>query len=360
MDPQIIEKKPGICPICKMELTKIIIDSNSTKNELKLSEEQIALANIKTSKVSEEKIGSEKILNGQLVLNENRRYKISSRVSGRIEHLYVKNTGEFVKPGTLLYEIYSEEFMSAEKEYLMAVEKQKRLSDSGIHYNELVEGAKNKLLLWGLNENQINALVENKNSFTNLIPIYSKSSGVVISVGFKEGDYLMNGDGVYEIANLNSLWVEAQLYANEVSTLSNGDEAFIKVDGFFGRTWKSKIVFASPQLEIQSTIDLIRGEISNSSMELKPGMRASILLKEETRKAIVVPLNAVLQDSKGAVVWIKKENGSYESRMVIIGIQSDDKIEIRSGIEVGEEVVISGAYLLNSEYIFKRGTSPMY
>ncbi len=358
MDPQVMEKKPGKCPICKMDLTKIIIDKNDKQNSLKLSDEQVELANIKLITVRESDIGREKILNAILVINENKRFKISSRVAGRIERLYVKNPGEVIKKGTLIYELYSEELLAAQKEYLIAFGKATQMTGSDFDYNQLVEGAKNKLLLWGMTESQIKKLSTNETAFSNVTPIYSREAGVVTSVNTKEGDYIMDGDALFEIADLSTLWVEAQLYSTEVGLMEKNDPVSVKIDGFPGKIWNSRISFAAPQLEIQSKINLIRAEIPNSSMELKPGMQANLILKESTRKTIAVPLNAVLRDSKGATVWIKK-NGSYESRMVITGIENNDMVEIRSGIETGEEVVISGAYLLNSEYIFKKGMNPM-
>ncbi|MBY0425626.1 MAG: efflux RND transporter periplasmic adaptor subunit, partial [Cytophagales bacterium] len=359
MDPQVMEKKPGKCPICKMDLTKITIDKNAKQNSLKLSDEQVELANIKTMTVQEEELGRQKTLNAQLVINENKRFKISSRVGGRIERLYVKNSGEVIKEGTLIYELYSEELLAAQKEYLVALEKTRQLSNSDLDYNQIMEGAKNKLLLWGMSESQVKALETKETTFSNFIQIYSKQAGVVTSVNVKEGDYVMDGDALFEIADLSSLWVEAQIYSTEVGQLNSNDPVSITIEGFPEKKWNSRVSFAAPQLEVQSKINLIRAEIPNPNRELKPGMQANVHLKENTTKAIAIPLNAVLQDSKGATVWIKKKDGSYESRMVVTGIESNDKIEIRSGIEIGEEVVISGAYLLNSEYVFKKGMNPM-
>ncbi len=358
MDPQVMEKKPGSCPICKMDLTKVIIDKNDKTLGLKLSKEQEELANIKTVTIAEGKLGVEKTVNGRLVINENKRTKISSRVGGRIEKLFVKNTGEYVSQGMVLYELYSEELLSAQKEYLIAVEKAKQIQGSELGYVQLADGAKNKLLLWGMTESQIKSLA-GKREFSNTVPVYSKYSGVVTALNTKEGDYVMDGDAIFEIADLSTLWVEAEIYATEINEFHSNDPVTIRIDDFPGKTWNSRITFSAPQLEIQSKINLIRAEIQNPGGLLKPGMQASVLVKENARATISVPVNAVLQDSQGATVWVKKKDGSYESRMVVMGIQSNDAIEVRSGIEIGEEVVISGAYLLNSEYFFKKGTNPM-
>ncbi|MDB5258544.1 MAG: cusB [Chitinophagaceae bacterium] len=352
MDPQVMEKKPGKCPICKMELTKVIIDKNHTQG-FKLSKEQEQLANIQILKISEGELGKEKTVNGRLVINENKRFKISSRVSGRIEKLFIKNAGESIKAGTLLYELYSEELMAAQKEYLLGIEKSNEPD-----YAQLTDGAKNKLLLWGMSEKQIHALAKSRD-VKNTVAIYSRMNGVVTVVNVQEGDYVMDGDVLLEIADLSTLWVEAEIYSDEIHDFDRNNPITIRINEWQGKTWNSRITFATPQLELQSKVNIIRAEIPNKDMSLKPGMQANILLKGTTRTTISVPINAVLQDSKGATVWIKKEDGTYESRMVVTGIQSNDRIEIRSGLEPGEEVVINGAYLLNSEYIFKRGANPM-
>lgn len=358
MDPQVMEKKPGKCPICKMDLTKVIIDKNDSQQGLKLSKEQEQSANIKTIIISEGDLGREKTVNGRVVINENKRFKISSRVSGRIEKLYIKSLGETLNPGVKLYDLYSEDLLVAQKEYLMALEKSNAFSESEMDYIQLADGAKNKLLLWGMSENQIKSL-NNKKELSDVVTIYSSYKGVVTAINKREGDYVMDGDVVFETADLSTLWVEADLYASEVNEFDMNDPVSIKIIEFPGKIWNSRINFFAPQLQTQSKVNLIRADILNTDLSLRPGMQANIVLKENTKKALFLPLNAILQDSKGATVWIKAKDGSYQSRMVITGIESNDNIEIRSGIEIGEEVVINGAYLLNSEYIFKKGTNPM-
>jgi Cu(I)/Ag(I) efflux system membrane fusion protein len=359
MDPQVMEKKPGKCPICKMELTKVIIDQNDKSKGISLSDEQIQLAGIQFMVAKDTGIYRQKVLNGNIVVNENGVSKMNSRVAGRIERLYVRNPGESILPGMRLYEIYSEELAAAQKEYLMALEKVRQFPESGLDYNQLLQGSKNKLLLWGMSESQIKLLEVGDGSYNVLVTIFSKQKGIVTNVAVTEGSYVMEGDPIFEIADLNSLWVEAQLYPAEIGQLSGNDPVDIRVDAFPNKIYKSHIIFAAPQLQAQSKINLIRAEIPNKDLLLKPGMQAIVMLKDISHNSIAVPINAVLQDSKGSSVWVRNKRGKFESRMVITGIESNDMVEIRSGIEVGEEVVITGVYLLNSEYIFKKGSTPM-
>jgi Cu(I)/Ag(I) efflux system membrane fusion protein len=356
MDPQVMEKKPGKCPICKMELTTVTIDKNSTSG-LKLSEEQMELANIKLGKVEEGWMGEEKVLNAQVVANENNKTIISSRVSGRIEKLYFKNTGDRVNIGDVLYEVYSEELFTAYKEYLLALEKEKQFTNTTIDYSQLKETAKNRLLLWGLTENQIKQFGSAQEMKT-VFPIMSKSKGIITSVNIKEGDYMTMGTNVFELSDFSSVWVEAQLYSNELEGFSYNDEVLVRIVGIPDLQIKGKISLVLPELQPKSKVDLFRVEITNKDLLLKPGMQAYVTLKSNNHKSLMINANAVLQDSKGNFVWIKKDDNTFAIKMIETGMQNSDMMEVKEGLKAGDEVVISGAYLINSEYIFKKGTSP--
>ena len=356
MDPQVREKKPGNCPICKMELTKTTIDPHQTG--IKLSEEQMELANISLSKAAYGEIGTEKVLTAEIVFNENLKTKISSRISGRIERLYFKNLGEVIQKGALLYEVYSEELLAVERDYLLALSQGKQADNESVSYSSLMTAAKNKLLLWGLTEKQIAGL-NNEKELSPVIPVYSSSAGIVSSVNVQEGGYVMEGAAVFELSDFSSVWVEAQVYPEELAELSLHDEAEVRVAGYANDPVTGRISFVNPQLVAESKITLVRIEIPNRSSQYRPGMQAYVVLKQKPHKALVVQANAVLQNSKGASIWIRKPDGTFEIRMVETGIQSMDKTEITKGLKEGEEVVTSGAYLLNSEYVFKKGSSPM-
>ncbi|HVD98753.1 MAG TPA: efflux RND transporter periplasmic adaptor subunit [Cytophagaceae bacterium] len=357
MDPQVMEKKPGKCPICKMELTKVTIDKNSMSG-LKLSEEQMELANIMLGKAEEGWIAEEKILNGLVVANGNNKTVISSRVSGRIEKLYFKSSGDLIREGDVLYEIYSEELLTAYKEYLLALEKEKQLGNSSIDYTPLKEAAKNKLLLWGLTETQLRKM-NSSHELTTSFPIISKSKGVITNIDVKEGDYVMMGTDLFELADFSSVWIEAQLYSNELESFSYKDEVVVHIAGIPELQMKGKISLVLPELQPQSKIDLFRVELPNKDLVLKPGMQAYITLRSNSHKALLVNTSAVLQDSKGSFVWVRKQDGSFVIKMVEVGMQSNEMAEITAGLKEGDEVVVTGAYLINSEYIFKKGSDPM-
>ena len=357
MDPQVMEKHPGLCPICKMQLTKAIIDKTEN-NTIKLSEEQKHLANLRVDTVTMAKIGKEITLTGNVVINQSATERISLRVSGRIDKLYFKTVGEKINSGDKVFDIYSPDLLAAQQEYLLALDKKKVFEGSLNGGPSLVKAAKNKLILWGLTENQISQLAKNKQPQSS-ITIFSKVSGIIAEIAAKEGDFINEGFSVFTLADLSNLWVEAQIYSNEMQYLSINVSVEVMPEAYPDERIEGKVTFINPELQENSRINLARVEVNNAKMLLKPGMKAYVIVKTEEKDAFVLPKDAVLRDADHTTVWIEKKDGSFEARMVETGIENKNSIEIISGIKEGERVVTSGAYLLNSEFIFKKGVDPM-
>ena len=355
MDPQVMEKKPGKCPICHMDLTKTIVDPLKS-GDIKLNAEQIKLGNIATDTVGMRYIGNGKTLSATVVPDQNKNTSVTSWVEGRIEKIYFKSVGEKIEKGQPVYEIYSEQLITTQKDYLIALKQNS--SSYGINYKQLAETAKQKLLLWGMSPEQIKDLSE-KEEVKNVITVYSAYSGVISEIMFREGDYVAEGGLVFKLNDLSTLWVEAQLYASEVSAVSGIKEAEITFPSLPGKKVKGKVTFINPELSRESKIVIVRIEIPNSSALIKAGMQANITLQSTGKKALSLPSSAILLDEKGATVWIKKQENSFVPRMVTTGAANNGYTEITSGLEEGDIVVISGAYLLQSEYIFKNGADPM-
>ena len=351
MDPQILEKQAGICPICKMPLAKITLDKNKM-NVVKLNAEQMKLANVKVEDVQLSSIGKETVLAGVFAVNQNKTEQISARISGRIEKLYHKTVGEKIKTGEPIYDLYSKEFLLAQEEFL--INKDLKI----VNGTDMSLSARNKLLLWGMTWKQITELANTKKTQSTLT-VYSKVSGVIAEIQMREGESVEEGTTIYKLADLSSLWVEAQVYSNELGILEEGTKVEIVPDAFPDDATEGIITFSNPELQSQSKINLVRVEVKNSSGKFRPGMQAYVIHYSEEKKAIVLPIDAVLQDSKMKLVWIQNKEGGFESRMVETGIENKFRIEIKSGLNIGDKVVTSGAYLINSEYIFKRGMMPM-
>jgi Cu(I)/Ag(I) efflux system membrane fusion protein len=278
---------------------------------------------------------------------------------GRVEKLYYKNLGEPVKKGSAFYEIYSEDLNNAKQEYLLAIERKAAFTnETVIDFDQLLQSAKNKLLLWGMNQSQIQELAKSRKP-SPITTIYSPVGGVITSLEIREGDYVMEGGTIVKLADLSTLWAEAQVYTSQLATLDRSSSASVQLPDFDGMEIKGRIEFVNPEINPDTRINLIRVSIPNKKNQLKPGMPAYVILRGSNRKTITLPIDAVIRDGDGATVWIKTNTGSFKSLMVKTGLEIGDKIEITSGLKEGDIVVITGAYLLNSEYVFKKGADPM-
>ena len=359
MDPQVVAYKPGTCPICKMDLTPVKKKTGENKDEIELSDQQIQLGNIQTDTIRNGTIDDHLLLTATLNFDQMKTSSASSRVSGRVEKLYFKNIGDYIKKGAPLYDLYSEELNNAKQEYWLVLEQRKEFaSETTIDFEQLLQSAKNKLLLWGLTEGQIQQLAKQKKT-TPITTFYSPASGYLTNLEIQEGDYIMEGSTVIKLADLSTLWAEAQVYTTQLAALDRNSIAMVQLPDLDDREIPGKIEFINPEINPDTRINLIRVSIPNPGNQLKPGMPAYVLLKSPARKSLSLPIDAVIRDGKGATVWIQTAEHTFKNLMVQTGLESDDRIEITSGLKSGDVVVIAGAYLLQSEYIFKKGANPM-
>ena len=357
MHPQIMQDKPGNCPICHMELI-VVKRTNTAADEIMLNDEQIRLGNIQTDTIRNGMIGDKVILTATLNTDESRVNSINARIMGRIDRLYFKNMGDFVSKGAHLYDLYSEELNNAKQEYIAALEKQQTLDNSIIDFNRLLQSAKQKLLLWGMSEAQVNELAKTKKA-SPLTSFYSNESGFITELPVMEGQYVSEGSTIVKLADLSSVWAEAQVYTSQLSAIDLKGIATVQFPDIPGKEWKGKIEFANPEIVSDSRLNLIRVSIPNPNGLLKPGMPAYVSIKSKELNTLTLPSDAVLRDGKMNVVWVQSGKNRYKMKMVQTGLESGDRLEIKSGLQNGDVVVTRGAYLLNSEFVFKKGGNTM-
>lgn len=359
MDPQVISHKPGICPICKMDLTPVKKNNGENKDELQLSEQQIQLGNIQTDTIRNGSIGDQLVLTATLNFDQMKTSSVSSRVMGRVEKLYYKALGDYVKKGAPLYDLYSEELNNARQEYLLALDRKKTFSgEAVVDFDQLIQSARNKLLLWGMTELQISELAK-AGKASPVTTFYSTAAGYLTQLDIREGDYVMEGGTIVKLADLSTLWAEAQVYTSQLAQVTAGSVATVQLPDFDGKEIQGRIEFMNPEINPDTRINLVRVTIPNNGGQLKPGMPAYVLLKSPVRNSLTLPIDAVIRDAKGATVWTKVGKNTFKSVMVETGLERDDQIEIKSGLKSGDVVVLTGAYLLHSEYVFKKGSDPM-
>ncbi|PWA10118.1 efflux RND transporter periplasmic adaptor subunit [Flavobacterium laiguense] len=357
MDPQIKEDKPGKCPICHMELTPIKNNDKET-NEISLSKQQIQLGNITTQTIGTTQSDLEQKFTGVLTVNQEKINTLSTRSMGRIERLYFKTVGDYVKKNDPVYQLYSEEIAIAKQDYFTAYKQLSMPGDFGKNAQNMFRAAKQKLLFYGLSNTQI----ENIKKSADVSPyttFHSTYSGTVFEIIATEGSYVMEGSGLIKVADLNTLWLETQVNINYAKTLRIGQTAQISYTDFPEQTNQAKVTFINPEVNTDTRLLLIRLEVPNRNLQLKPGMQAVAKLKQSNIKGLFIPIDAVIQDQNASYIWVEKRPGVFENVMVETGVEINGMIEIISEIDPSKKVVITGAYAINSEYKFRKGSDPM-
>ncbi len=355
MHPQIIKDGPSSCPICGMDL--VPVSKGGTNNEIILMDNQVQLANITTMPIASSNFGTSKVLNARLVTNPELSELISSRYAGRIERLYVKEPGRQVSKGQALFQIYSEELQTLQQDYLLQLKQSAAFPNEKI-YTTLREAAKNKLRLFGYSNTQISNLVRSSKT-SPLITVNATVSGVVNELNVSEGQYVSAGSPIISLENYSQLWVEADVYPDEASSIKFGTPVKVRIDGFPELEQTVKINFISPQIDAASQVLKVRAPISSKG-KLQSGMQATVFLNTANiSNAVALPLSAVVRDGKGAHVWVKTGKNTFAPKMVTTGQEDANQIIITSGLENFKEVVVSGAYLLSSEFILKKGSDAM-
>lgn len=356
MHPQVHEDHPGNCPICGMKLIKVeLTGSNSgmAVHTIKLTVSQMQLAGITTDTVRLENVGSEKTVTGTVTADENKSGELSARVASRVQQLFVRTIGERITRGQPIYTIYSEDLLEAEKEYLLALQQQKQLRNPDVDYGQLISSAKQKLVLWGMTDAQIKSLASSgKTSAT--VTVQSTVGGTVSDIAIHEGDYITEGSTILKIQNLGTLWVEAQVYASEAGSYHTGDAVSVSLPDI-GRSLKGKIDFMNPELSDDSKVELLRVSIPNDDNVIRPGMLAYVSISTGQKTALAVPISAIIRERGMDKVWVTNNDGSFSPRFIQTAAGNASFVPISYGLNAGDIVVTGGAYLLNSEDIFKNG-----
>jgi len=357
MHPSVKSNSPGSCPVCNMSLIKVEKQSNEHAqhkgNFITIEKQQQLLAGIKTDTVKFQTIISASTILGTVAIDEEQVTTISSRVKGRIDKLYIKTSGEYIRKGNPVYTIYSEQLFADEKEFLTLSEKKKNSSIENKLLDDMLSASKNKLLLWGLTEKQINELGKNK-SASPQITFYAQTEGYVTEVLVKEGEYVEVGTSFIKLTSLNQVWVDAQVYSNEIEKISGSISFQVFSETYPDEVYTGRLVFSNPSVEDGRKVQLLRLKIDNAKSKLIPGMMVYVSPKQNSKPVLAVPKSALLLE-KMKTVWVLAHDNTFEQRMVETGAENKFWVEILSGLKEGETVVTEGAYLISSEFILKSG-----
>lgn len=311
------------------------------------------LANIEIDTVHSTAISDLDHLLGTAAVDQDKITVITTRVKGRIEKLHVRNPGAYIRKGEILYQIYSEVLLADINELIFAVEQDEERILNETLSKTLLDASRNKLKLWGLSRKQIEEIERTKEAYP-YINFYSHSSGVITDLMLREGEYVEIGSQVARIADLSTLWIETQVYSNEINVISKNPEVHVSFEAYPSEVYKAFLVFNNPTLEENKKIYLVRFRIDNKNQKIKPGMMAYVRFDRRNKKSVVIPKSSLVV-GKMKFAWVKTGDNMYERRMIETGIENVKEVQVLSGIEEGEQVVVSGGYLLNSELILRQG-----
>jgi membrane fusion protein, copper/silver efflux system len=369
MHPQIVQDRPGQCPICGMDLVKKseLSENESTDHDIsdvnlsgvKLSPSQQVLANVQTERVKVMQFQGEKTFNGYVKINETKFAHISTAVSGKIVNMFVNFEGQVVKKGQKVFEIYSPELVSTQKEYLLALDNYNQVKASGNRLaidqaQSLVNSSRERLILWEMTLGQIEELERSRNVKTTTIH-YSKYSGIVTKKYVHVGHWAMAGEDIYDVADLSTVWVVANVYESDMQYIKSGQTADIYSSAYPNEVMTAKINFINPVFNPESRTLEVRIDVNNRDLKLKPDMYVKVKINTYAMQTIGVPKNAVIRTGEHNIVYIEKEKGVFEPIQVQIGYEQDGYYAITSGLNEGDLVVTSGGFLIDSETQIQKG-----
>lgn len=398
MHPQIREDKPGKCPICHMNLTKVEVEHSDhdyattkvkkdakelwqckdfpdvtsevadtcpmdgtpmVKVEALKEEASKIVANVKLRKsqlkhfkpsyfpVTTMKMTKKIRLLGQVLQSEEKESNIPARIDGRVEKVYVKSTGSFVKAGDPVIDLYSPKLITAGEEYILA--RKTYQSNRGREFRDLYKQSQERLELWGIKKEQYQAWYKS-GSVPNKITIYSPATGIVQKRNATVGKYFKEGQNFFELSNLSDVWVELDVYEQESALVQLGQKVDLEFSALPGKTTTGEIDFISPILDAQSRTLKVRATIKNTEGKLKPGMVANAQITFELDgMPLVIPRSAVIDTGKRKVVWIKVSDKEFKSVVIKTGHESEGYVEVLKGLNEADEVVIEGNFLLDAQ-----------
>lgn len=357
MHPQIRQNEPGDCPICGMDLIPLSSDTGDDNPvKLVMTEEAAKLAHVETMILGEGDYGTaagnkELYLTGKVKMDETKGTTQSGHLEGRIEKLLVTYTGEQVRKNQKLAVVYSPELVNAQKELFEAI----KLKDK---YPELYKAAREKIRQWKLPESTIDE-IERTGKIQREVTIFAERSGLVMKRYVDEGDYIKKGTPLYDIMDLNRVWVLFDVYEKDMRWVKVGTTVEFNFDAMPQKTYKSRVTFIDPIINPRTRVASARVEIRNSNGFLKPDMFAKGIVRAKAistnrktkSKPITVPKTAVLWTGTRSVVYIKDQEmdvPTFRFKEVTLGADLGSYYVVEDGIRNGDEVVVNGAFRVDA------------
>lgn len=341
--------------------------------QVEISPEQQKLIGVKTVKVDIRPLQKTIRTVGRLEADERKLATVNAKIEGWVEKLYVEVTGSYIKKGQPLVEIYSPELVATQQEFLNALKWAKQPTDSPQEQNKnsstdislllaqdaaaTLEAARQRLLLWDISASQIKK-IEESGKVIRTLTLYSPVNGFITQKMAVSGMKVMPGEKLFDVADLSSIWVIADIYEYELPLIKVGNHALITLTYLPGKEFSSQIDYIYPSISAETRTVKIRLKLNNPNYQLKPQMFANVELKINLGKKLMIPESGVIDTGKSMVAYVDLGNGAFEPREIKTGIRTDGYIEVLRGLKAGDKVVSSANFLVDSEAQLK-GVKPL-
>jgi RND family efflux transporter MFP subunit len=359
MNPGNRYDKPGKAPD-GMDLVPVYEEESPTETgpgvtgyaPVKITRERLQMMGVTTEKARVMSLDQSIRTVGVITADETRISHIHTKFEGYIEQIFVNYVGQQVSAGQPVFSVYAPELVATQKEYILALQARDQWEKSGTNVRlpgiDLVEAARQRLALWDVSPGQI-ALIEKTLEPIRALMVYSPVSGIVTAKTAVQGNRVMPADTLYDITDLSSIWVLADLYEINVPFVKIGNPATISLSYDPGRVFKGRVSFINPNVDEKSRTVKVRIVLENPSGMLKPDMYADVVFGGQLRYGVAVPDSAVMGTGEREMVFIAKGDGLFEPREVKTGVKVRGFYEIKNGVKAGEDVVTGANFLLDSE-----------
>ncbi len=353
MDPNYRRNKPGKSPM-GMDL-KPVYESDDEPGEtgrpiIRISPEVVNNLGVRTIAVVRGTISKEINTVGYIEYNDKRTNHIHTRTEGWIENLVVRAEGERVKKGQPLFEIYSPPLVVAQEEYVHALKNNNKT---------MIKRSHERLISLGISEQQIVRLNKELKASRNVV-FYAPQAGVLTKLGVRDSMFIKPETQILSIANLDNIWLLAEVFEQQANWVKIGQAAEAELPSLPGVIWKGNVEYIYPELDPVTRTLRVRLHFENSEEKLMPNMYAHVtIFGKEQKEVLNIPREALIRDAKQIRVIRALGEGRFQAQEVTIGIESGDRIEIISGLNEGDSIVVSSQFLIDSESSLKASIGRM-
>jgi Cu(I)/Ag(I) efflux system membrane fusion protein len=339
----------------------------ASANQIRISTDKIQKLGVRVETAGMRALGKTVRAAGRVEPDERHVYSISPKFEGYVERLHVNVTGQPVAKGQPLFEVYSPELVSAQREYIIARQGVQAMGNAGSEaqagMKQLAESSLTRLRNWDLSSEQLDALVKT-GDVKRTITFRSPVSGIVTEKKALQGMRFMPGESLYQVTDLSSVWVMADVFEQDIGLVKTGSMASVKINAYPDKSFSGRITYIYPTLKPETRTVPVRIELSNPGQLLKPAMFAQVELQVGAKAAVLaIPESAVIDSGTRRVVLVQLQEGRFEPREVKLGAHTDNYVEVRDGIKEGEQVVVAANFLIDAESNLKAaigglGTGP--